>query len=64
MTPGSPAVEHITARAHRVPTETPEADGTLEWDSTSGLLCLSAVDIALSDAAARSLDAAREPERD
>ncbi|MEV8609558.1 enolase C-terminal domain-like protein [Amycolatopsis sp. NPDC051373] len=35
MTRGSPAVDRITARAHRVPTETPEADGTLEWDSTT-----------------------------
>ncbi|MEV6898724.1 enolase C-terminal domain-like protein [Amycolatopsis sp. NPDC051372] len=35
MTRCSPAVEQITARAYRVPTETPEADGTLEWDSTT-----------------------------
>ncbi|MEU4674039.1 enolase C-terminal domain-like protein [Amycolatopsis sp. NPDC023774] len=35
MTRGSPPVERVTARAHRVPTPAPEADGTLEWDSTT-----------------------------
>jgi len=28
-------VEAVTARAFEVPTERPESDGTLEWDSTT-----------------------------
>ena len=28
-------LERITARAYRIPTEQPESDGTLEWDSTT-----------------------------
>jgi L-alanine-DL-glutamate epimerase-like enolase superfamily enzyme len=30
-----PAVEHVTAAAYEVPTERPEADGTLAWSSTT-----------------------------
>jgi len=30
-----PAIEGIDARAYRVPTPTPEADGTLAWDATT-----------------------------
>ncbi|MHB2024911.1 MAG: enolase C-terminal domain-like protein [Mycobacteriales bacterium] len=30
-----PAIEEVSARAYEVPTETPESDGTLEWDSTT-----------------------------
>ncbi|QRP49742.1 enolase C-terminal domain-like protein [Amycolatopsis sp. FDAARGOS 1241] len=29
------SVERVTARAHKVPTPAPEADGTLSWDSTT-----------------------------
>jgi L-alanine-DL-glutamate epimerase-like enolase superfamily enzyme len=28
-------IESISARAYRIPTEQPESDGTLEWDSTT-----------------------------
>lgn len=28
-------LERITARAYKIPTEQPESDGTLEWDSTT-----------------------------
>jgi L-alanine-DL-glutamate epimerase-like enolase superfamily enzyme len=31
----SPAIEKIRARAFTIPTEEPESDGTLEWDSTT-----------------------------
>lgn len=30
-----PRIESVTASAFRIPTETPEADGTLAWDSTT-----------------------------
>jgi L-alanine-DL-glutamate epimerase-like enolase superfamily enzyme len=30
-----PAVDHVTAAAYEVPTERPEADGTLAWSSTT-----------------------------
>jgi L-alanine-DL-glutamate epimerase-like enolase superfamily enzyme len=30
-----PAVDGVVARAYRVPTPNPEADGTLEWDATT-----------------------------
>ncbi len=33
--PDSPAVERVGARAYRVPTPVPEADGTLAWDATT-----------------------------
>src|SRR5207253_5885416 len=37
--PGSIArVERIEARAYRIPTRTPEADGTLSWDKTTLVL--------------------------
>jgi L-alanine-DL-glutamate epimerase-like enolase superfamily enzyme len=29
------AVEHLSVSAYRVPTDAPESDGTLEWDSTT-----------------------------
>ena len=32
------AVERVTARPYTVPTDAPEADGTLEWDSTTLVL--------------------------
>jgi L-alanine-DL-glutamate epimerase-like enolase superfamily enzyme len=32
---GFPAVDHVTAAAYEVPTERPEADGTLAWSSTT-----------------------------
>lgn len=35
MTRQPPAVERIGARAYRVPTAEPEADGTLAWDATT-----------------------------
>ena len=28
-------LERVTARAYKIPTEQPESDGTLEWDSTT-----------------------------
>src|ERR671925_59788 len=34
----SVAVEELTVRAYTVPTETPESDGTLEWDETTLIL--------------------------
>ena len=37
--PGSIArVERIEARAYRIPTRTPEADGTLSWEKTTLVL--------------------------
>ncbi|GAB2964955.1 mandelate racemase [Amycolatopsis acidiphila] len=33
--PLDPVVESVHARAYRIPTPAPEADGTLEWDSTT-----------------------------
>jgi hypothetical protein len=30
-----PCVEAVDARAYRVPTPSPEADGTLAWDATT-----------------------------
>ncbi len=38
MTITSPAVEQLAARAFTVPTDAPEADGTLSWDTTTVLL--------------------------
>lgn len=35
MTISSPAVESVAAAAYRVPTDQPEADGTLSWDATT-----------------------------
>jgi L-alanine-DL-glutamate epimerase-like enolase superfamily enzyme len=35
-----PLIEGIEARAYRVPTERPEADGTLSWDATELVLVL------------------------
>ncbi|MEV4313596.1 enolase C-terminal domain-like protein [Actinocrispum sp. NPDC049592] len=35
MTASVPAITAVEARAYLVPTRTPEADGTLEWDSTT-----------------------------
>jgi len=31
-------IERVTAEVYRIPTDTPEADGTLEWDSTTMVL--------------------------
>ena len=28
-------LEHVTARAYRIPTEQPESDGMLEWNATT-----------------------------
>ena len=28
-------IERVWARAYRIPTEEPESDGTIEWDSTT-----------------------------
>jgi L-alanine-DL-glutamate epimerase-like enolase superfamily enzyme len=28
-------IEHVTVSAYRIPTDAPESDGTLEWDSTT-----------------------------
>jgi L-alanine-DL-glutamate epimerase-like enolase superfamily enzyme len=38
VTGGEQPVESITAAALTIPTETPESDGTLEWDATTVLL--------------------------
>ena len=39
MTVGAPAViDSIDVSAYTIPTERPEADGTLEWDSTTMVL--------------------------
>ncbi|WP_116202870.1 enolase C-terminal domain-like protein [Amycolatopsis circi] len=35
MTVAAPHIERIDARAYQVPTPSPEADGTLSWDSTT-----------------------------
>ena len=37
MKPEAP-IERVAVTAYRVPTETPESDGTLEWDSTTMVL--------------------------
>jgi hypothetical protein len=31
-------VERVSARAYTIPTDAPESDGTLEWDSTTLVL--------------------------
>ncbi|HEX3519156.1 MAG TPA: hypothetical protein VHT29_09005, partial [Solirubrobacteraceae bacterium] len=35
MSPSSPTVERIDVEAYTIPTDAPEGDGTLEWDSTT-----------------------------
>ncbi len=35
---GAPAVEHMAVSAYTVPTDAPEADGTIDWDSTTMVL--------------------------
>jgi hypothetical protein len=32
-------IRAVRVSAYRVPTETPESDGTLEWDATTLVLC-------------------------
>jgi len=32
---GGPPIETVQAKAYRIPTDSPEADGTLSWDSTT-----------------------------
>ena len=38
MTTHAVTVERLDVAAYTVPTETPESDGTLEWDSTTLVL--------------------------
>jgi L-alanine-DL-glutamate epimerase-like enolase superfamily enzyme len=38
MSPTDASIRRVEARTYRVATETPEADGTLEWDSTTVVL--------------------------
>src|SRR4051812_554264 len=33
-----PLIDAVTARAYRIPTRSPEADGTLSWDATTLVL--------------------------
>lgn len=35
---GEAAIQRVTARAYKIPTDLPEADGTLAWDSTTLVL--------------------------
>lgn len=35
MSESSPAIDRVEARAYRIPTDSPEADGTAAWDSTT-----------------------------
>jgi L-alanine-DL-glutamate epimerase-like enolase superfamily enzyme len=35
---GSPAIERVSVRVFRIPTDEPEADGTISWDSTTLVL--------------------------
>lgn len=35
MSTQGPVIEHVTARAFRIPTDAPEADGTFAWDATT-----------------------------
>jgi L-alanine-DL-glutamate epimerase-like enolase superfamily enzyme len=35
---GSPTIERLSVRAFRIPTDEPEADGTISWDSTTMIL--------------------------
>src|SRR5579872_5797987 len=35
---GGAAIRRVTARAYKIPTDQPEADGTLQWDSTTLVL--------------------------
>ena len=35
MTLQDEPVEGLTARAYRIPTDAPEADGTIAWDDTT-----------------------------
>lgn len=35
MTSGDAVIRDVQATAYRVPTDRPEADGTLAWDSTT-----------------------------
>jgi L-alanine-DL-glutamate epimerase-like enolase superfamily enzyme len=39
MVDGAP-IDHLEARAYTIPTEQPESDGTLEWDSTTLVVVL------------------------
>lgn len=34
----TPTIDNLTARAYTVPTDVPEADGTLSWNSTTLVL--------------------------
>lgn len=38
MTPATPVVERVEARAYRIPTDAPESDGTLAWDATTAVV--------------------------
>lgn len=37
MSQARATIEHVQVEAYRFPTETPEADGTLEWDATTAV---------------------------
>ncbi|HTQ32998.1 MAG TPA: mandelate racemase, partial [Stellaceae bacterium] len=38
MMRGEASINRVTASAYKIPTDAPEADGTLEWDSTTLVL--------------------------
>ena len=35
MTQGGPLIKNIVASCYKIPTETPESDGTLSWTETT-----------------------------
>ena len=35
MRDSAASIDNVSARAYRIPTDQPESDGTLEWDSTT-----------------------------
>ncbi len=39
MRPGDVLVTRAEAAAYRIPTDAPESDGTIEWDSTTLVVC-------------------------
>jgi hypothetical protein len=39
MKPSDISVEKVNVFAYTIPTDAPEADGTLQWDSTTLIIC-------------------------
>jgi hypothetical protein len=39
MEPSHPSVEKVNVSAYTIPTDAPEGDGTLQWESTTLIVC-------------------------